>query len=130
MKKLISIILLLSIMASSAFGSCNWATDITLLPDGNYEYTKGCHISVGQLVQDNKTKDAQIADLEKAIDLKSLAITNADARTQLWMTSANNENDRLQKMEGDQKQSAWLYFILGVATTGVAAYAGSQLVHH
>lgn len=129
MKKFIAAILLLCFASNVAMASCDW-TQITKLPDGGFEYNPTLNLCVANLIQDNKTKTAQIADYEKAISLKDLAITNADARTQLWETTAGNENDRLQKVESDKSHSDWMYFGLGVATTFLAAYAAAQLVHH
>ena len=129
MKKFISILVLLSMIPSLAFADCDWKT-IQKTPQGQYLFSETLYLCVGQLVQDNKTKDAQIADYQKAIQLKDLAITNADARSQMWETTAGNENDRLQKVESDKSHSDWLYFGLGVATTFLAGYAAAQLAHH
>lgn len=128
MKKLICTFLILCI-STSALADCEWNT-IKQLPDGNYEYPAKLHLCVGQLLEDNQTQAQQITDLNKAIDLKSLAINMSDQRVALWEKTADNEQQRLSTMESDQKHSDWLYFGLGVATTFLAAYGAAQLIHH
>jgi len=125
MKKLIALILCVSNLAM-ADQTCDWST-IKQLPDGGFEYSATLNICVGQLVQDSKVKDQQITDLTKAISLKDLALTNADARIQLWMTSAENEQDRLSKISSDQKHSEYLAFGLGLLTAIGTGYALSRI---
>ena len=105
MKTLIFLMAFLSLISNIAFADCDWKSDITPGPNHTFIYSEACHLQVGQLVQDAKVKDQQIADLNKALQLKDLALTNADARTQLWMTSTQNEQDRMAKIESSQKQS-------------------------
>src|SRR5271168_2051714 len=107
MKKFIALILLFSVNAQAA---CNWATGVTPGPNKTFIYSEECHEAVGALVQANK-------DLTAAIQLKDLALTNADARTQLWMTSSLNEQDRLTKIDSEQKHNDFLYFGLGILAT-------------
>ena len=133
MKRLISMILMF-MLSTSAFGAapnCNapgfWST-IKPLADGGFEYSAAQSLCVGQLVQDNKTQAAQIADYSKAISLKDLALTNSDARVALWQKSADDEMDRLNKIETDQKRSDWLIFGLGVVTTLGAGWMASKLI--
>jgi hypothetical protein len=125
MKKLIACILLF-VSSANAFADCDWST-IKKLPDGGYEYTPALHLCVGNLVQDNKTKDLQIADLNQAITLKDLALKESDDRVVLWEKTAGDELDRLNKISNDQKHNDWLYFGLGVATTFLAGYAAAKL---
>ena len=128
MKKLITCILLF-VSSANAFANCDWST-IKKLPDGGYEYSPALNLCVGNLVQDNKTKDLQIADLTKAITLKDLALKASDDRVLLWSKTAGDEMDRLNKISQDQKHSDWLYFGLGVATTFLAAYSASKLIRN
>jgi hypothetical protein len=125
MKKLI--IAILCFMSTLAFGDCDW-TQIKQLPDGGYEYNAALNICVGQLVQDSKVKDQQIADLQKAITLKDLALTTADQRTMLWQKSSDDEMARLNTIQSDSKRSDWLYFGLGVLTTVAAGYMAAQII--
>ena len=108
MKKIITCILLL-ISSVNSFADCDFSKGITPLADGSFKYTKECHLFVGQLVQDNKTKDLQIADLTKAITLKDLALKEADSRVFLWQKSANDELDRLNAITNDSKRDRQIY---------------------
>ena len=123
MRKIISFLLVLSLFSQAALADCDFKTGVTPGPNKTFVYSEECHLKVGQLVQDNKTKDAQIADLTKAISLKDLALTKADERTQLWMTSADALTDRVTKIDSEVKHNEWLYFGLGVLTTFAAGYA-------
>lgn len=131
MKKLISIILLFSLFSNISFGdtNCDWTT-IKTLPDGGFEYSPALNICVGRLVQTNQIQTQQIADYQKAISLKDLALQNADARIQLWETSADNELDRLNKIQSDQKKSDWLMFGLGALTILGAGFMTAKLLHN
>lgn len=128
MKKLVACILLF-VSSTNAFADCDWS-DIKKLPDGGFEYTPALHLCVGNLVQDNKVKDQQIADLNKAITLKDLALKASDERVALWSKTAGDELDRLNKISEDQKRNDWMYFALGVGTTFLAAYSASKLIHN
>jgi len=129
MKNLICMFVTLCMLSNAALANCDWST-IKKLPDGGYEYSPALNLCVGNLVQDNKTKDLQIADLTKAITLKDLALKASDDRVLLWSKTAGDEMDRLNKISEDQKHSDWLYFGLGVATTFLAAYSASKLIHN
>lgn len=128
MKKFISLIVLLCMFANVALADCNWSTDVTKLPDGSFRYTEGCHLAVGGLVQSNKTKDAQISDLTKAITLKDLALQTSDKRAQLWMDTSAQLEARLQKIDSMESTNKWLYFGLGTITMLGAGYMASQLI--
>ena len=128
MKKLI-VCILLFVSSVNAFADCDWST-IKKLPDGGFEYTPELHLCVGNLVQDSKVKDQQIADLNQAITLKDLALKESDERVSLWSKTAGDEMDRLNKISNDQKKSDWLYFALGVGTTFLAAYSAAKLIHN
>lgn len=129
MKSLIWIILF-SLISSIAFAdnNCDWS-QIKKLPDGGYEYNPTLNICVGQLVRDSSVKDQQIVDLTKAIDLKNLAITNADARTALWTKSAEDEQDRIASIDQSQRTNEYIAFGLGILLTIGAAYAVHATTH-
>lgn len=128
MKKLISFLLLVSLVTNSAFADCDWSK-IKKNSDNTYTYTEDLHLCVGRLVQDNKALTLQVGDLTKAIELKDLALTKADERTQLWMTASDQLTDRVTKIDETVKHNEWLYFGLGVLTTFAAGYAAAQLIH-
>lgn len=129
MKSIVSILLAVCIFSNAALADCDFSTGITPGPNKTFIYSEECHKKVGQMAQDLKTKDAQIADLNKAITLKDLALTKADERTQLWMDTSDKLQDRVTKIDEVYKKNEWLYFGLGVLTTFAAGYAAAQLIH-
>lgn len=126
MKKIIALVAALSVFSSTCFATCDWSK-ITKNPDGTYVYSQALNLCVGQTVQDNSTKDKQIQDYKKAIDLKDLAITKSDARAQNWMDTSLKLEDNVQKMDSYKKQNEWIYFILGVVATSLAGITAAQL---
>lgn len=128
MKKLISFMIMLCFMSNLAFAECDFKTGITPLGDGSFKYSGECHRKVGDLVQDNKTKETQIADLFKAIELKDLAIQKSDQRAQLWMDTSYKLEDRLNKIDSISSKNSILYFGLGMVFTGLAVWGAGQLV--
>lgn len=128
MKKLVSFILMLCFLSNVAFADCDFTTGITPLGDGTFKYSGECHRKVGQIVQDNKIKDAQITDLTQALTLKDLAITKADARAQMWMDTTLKLESNLSKIDDLRSKNEVIYFALGVVFTGAAVWGASQLV--
>jgi len=127
MKKLISFVLMFTLFASSAFADCDFSTGIKSNPDGTYNYSKECHIKVGQIVQDNATKDAQIADYKKALTLKDLTITTDEQRINNFAVALDRTMARVDKADELRDRNYWLYFGLGVLVTGAAAYSAAKL---
>lgn len=130
MKKVLIIYIIMSCMYPNfafADNQCDWST-IKKLPDLNYEYPITLHLCVGQLVQDSKIKDQQINDLHDAVNLKDLALTKADERTQLWQKTADDSLDRLNKIENDKKTNEWLYFGLGAALVLASGFVTAKLI--
>jgi hypothetical protein len=127
MKKLISAILAVSMfMSATAYAECDFKTGITPTDHGTYEYTKECHVAVGQLRQNYLIDEQKIADLNKALDLKDLAITKANQRADLWMDTSFKLEDRVMTIDKMESTNKWIYFGLGVLTTFAAAYAARQ----
>jgi len=129
MKKLISYLLMFCFVSNVAFADCDFKTGITPGPNKTFIYTEECHLKVGQLVQDNATKDRQIADLNGAIALKDLAIKDSDARVQLWSSTTANLEDRLQKVDNLQSKNEFLYFALGALTVIGTGFAVGAVTH-
>lgn len=127
-KKFLISFIILNLISNLAFADCNWSTGIKTLPDGGFEYSKECHIKVGQLIQDNNTQTQQITDLNKAVSLKDLALTQSDARATLWFNTSSQLEDRLQKVDSLEKHNDWLFFGLGVLTTFAAGYGVAKLI--
>lgn len=129
MKKIFSAIVIAALLPWSCYANCDW-TQIKKNSDGTYTYSEQLHLCVGQLVQDNKAKDQQIQDLNKAITLKDLAIKEADARADNWMLTSKNLEDRLQKVDSIEKKNEWVYFGLGILVTGAAVWGANKLAYH
>lgn len=127
MKKLICFLLLICNI-NVVLADCDFATGIQQGPNKTYIYTEECHIKVGQLVEDNKTKTQQLSDLTSALDLKNAALTAADSRTEMWKTTAENEQDRMNKISESQSKSDWLMFGLGVATVLGSGFLAARLI--
>lgn len=128
MNKFISFALICSLVSNLGFAECDFSKGITPLPNGNYEYSKDCHIRVGQLVQENATKDQQISDYIKAISLKDLAIKESDNRAQLWLTTSSDLENRIQKLDSMQRTNEFLYFGAGVLASVLIGFATARLV--
>lgn len=116
-------------LPSIAFADCNFATDITALPDGGYRYSKDCHIQVGVMKKQNDNYLGAITDLKKAITLKDLAITESDARTQNWMDTSFRLEKREESIESLRKQNDWIYFGLGALAILGAGFATAALTN-
>jgi hypothetical protein len=132
MNKNIVILLICALFSNPVFGnsqpSCDW-TQIKQLPDGGYEYDPQLHLCVGSLVQQNKDLTLQVGDLTKAVQLKDLALSTADSRTQLWQKSADDAQSSLSKIESTNSTRDWIFFGLGVCTTFLAGFMASKLIH-
>ena len=128
MKKYICLVLILSLFSQLSFAdNCDW-TQIKKLPDNGYEYSPTLNLCVANLIQTNKTQTLQIADYEKAIQLKDLALTAEDSRVQLWEKSSLDEQQRLMTISSDQKENNFLYFGLGILATIGTGFAVAKLV--
>lgn len=114
---------------SVCFAECDFSTGIKPTDDGHYNYTKDCHIRVGELVQSDKTKDEQVKKLFEANTLKDLALEKADERTQLWRDTSLKLNDNIQRMNDIKKDEFWISFGLGVVTTFAAGMAAASLTN-
>jgi hypothetical protein len=127
-KMICSVLLGCSILVNTAQADCDWSK-IKDNGDGTYTYSKELHLCVGNLVQDNKVKTQQIADLNQAITLKDLALSKENERIKMWMDTSYALEDRLTKIDSLEKKNDWLYFGLGVVTAVGAGYMASKLIH-
>lgn len=123
------IILAALLFSNFAFADCDFSKDIKPLATGHYDYSADCHLKVGQLVQDNATKDKQLGLLNQSITLKDLAITKSDERVDLWQRQTFTLEDRIQKVDDLSKRNQWLWFILGALTVSAAGITAAQLSH-
>jgi hypothetical protein len=128
MKKLIALLLLVVSTFNIAFADCDFSTGIVAGPNHTWIFTDACYLKVGLLVQQNASLTTQVADYQKAIQLKDLALTTEDSRVQMWEKSSLDEQQRLTTIDADKKTSEWVFFGLGVATTFLAAYSAAKII--
>ncbi len=128
MKKLTSLILLLCLTLNMAYADCDFSTGITAGPNHTFIYSEACHQKVGQLVQDNAVQAQQIQDYQKAITLKDLAISYSDSRVAMWQKTSLDEQDRLVKIESEQKNNDFIYFGLGILATIGAGFMTARIL--
>lgn len=126
LSKLAASLLILTI-STQALAECDFSTGIEKLPDGRYAYSVDCHKQVGKLVADGKDKDDQIAQLTKTIQLKDLGIQTQETRAQLWLDTSMKLEDRVNQMDAMKSTNQWLFFGLGVLTTGLSVWGAGQL---
>lgn len=127
-KPCIAVLAAVSLFSNIAFGNCAF-DDLKHNADGTVTYSNADHVCVGNLVQDDKTKTQQVQDLTKAITLKDLAITKADARAQLWQDTDLKLEQNIQNIDKAEKTNQWMYFLLGVLSVVAAGVAANQVSH-
>lgn len=109
---------------------CNW-TKIKPSTDGkSFIYPKDLHLCVGLMVEDTKAKDIQIDDLNKAINLKDLALQKSDERASKWMDTSFKLEDNMSKIKSEQKSNDVLFFALGALTIVGAGMGMYYITHH
>ena len=119
--------ILLFLFTINSFAACDFSTGITKLPNGNFEYTKECHLSVGVMVKNLEDREAQVTALNKTIELKDLAIDMQEKRSALWMDTSFKLETKLNDIQRYNDTSNILHFALGVAVTGLSVWAAGQL---
>jgi len=128
--KAIALILAVSMaLPNAAWGACDFAKDIQKQEDGSYRYTRDCHVEAGKAFEraDLQTKRADV--LEKALELKDLALVKQNERVELWMNAATKMDDRITAAEDLRSKNNVYYFIGGVILTGLAVWGAGQLRH-
>lgn len=128
MKKLLCSVLVLTLLSTQSFADCDW-TKIVKNSNNTFTYSEELHLCVGKLVQDSKVKDQQIADYQKAINLKDLALKDSDSRVTLWQHNADDNFDKLNKLESSQKSSDWTMFALGALTVISSGFLAARLIN-
>lgn len=129
-KTLFSLVIMISFISNIAFADCDFKTGITPVGNGTQIYSQDCHRQVGLMVQQLQTKDMQIQDLSKAIDLKNIALKASDDRTQLWMDTSFKLEQRVESIDTLRKQNDWLYFGLGALTVIGTGFMAASLIRH
>lgn len=127
MKKLILAIMVVCMLPLQALAECKWETGITKLSNGNYEYTKECHVKVGETVRDLNISLGQNLKLTEALSFKDLALTKANERADLWMNTSYKLEARIETMDSIYQRNKWLYFGLGILVASAAVYGAGQL---
>lgn len=130
MKKFIALLLLVVSFSNVAMADCDFSTGITKQADGNYLYTRECHVKVGQMKLDLEAANKQVADYSKAIDLKNLALTSSNTRADLWMNTSFKLQDRMNAVDELKSKNQLLMFFAGVAVTSLAVWGAGNLAHH
>lgn len=129
MKKLIATFLVAISLSNVAIADCDFSK-IVHNADGTMTYTKELHICVGQMKQDLESANAQLTAYKSAIDLKDLAITKANERSDLWMNTSFKLQDRMNAVDDLKSKNQLLTFFAGVVVTGLAVWGAGQLAHH
>lgn len=128
MKGIINFVLVFSLLFPyNAWSACDWSK-IKKNSDDTYTYSQELNLCVGQLVKDSANQTAAIQDLTKGISMKDLALQAADKRADLWNQTASGLENRLQSVDNLEKRNEWLFFGLGVLTTGIAGFTAAKLV--
>lgn len=122
---LLSLVFLIN--PSSSFAQCDWADGVKKTSDGNFVYSKDCHIQVGVSLEELDLRRKQVQELSKSVELKDLALSYSEQRTQLWMDSSLKMNDRLNQYESARSSAPWIYFGVGVVATVLSVWAAGQL---
>lgn len=129
MKKFISFMIMavISLDSVSAMAACDFAKDIVSNPDGTYTYSKECHIEVGKKVKKLEIAEARAEELEKAIELKDLALVKQKERADLWMDTSLKMNEKLRQYDSMANTDRVLHFALGVGVTILSVWAAGQI---
>jgi hypothetical protein len=128
LNKLISLILIYLFSTNIVLADCVFSRDITKLEDGRYAYTRECHIQVGEMKYDLDIANQKLANLNKVIELKDLALTKSDERTKLWQEATYKLEDRVASIDERRSINQWVYFGIGVITTIGSGYIASKLI--
>jgi hypothetical protein len=126
MKKIVFLVVLFCMISNPVLAACDFS-HLVHNPDGSVTYPAAAHLCVGQLVQDNATKDQQIVDYKKALTLKDLAVTAADARADLWLNTSLKLEGTVQNIDKLKKDDQWISFGLGALTVIGAGLMAAQL---
>ncbi len=126
MNRLVLILALLS-FTTPAYGECDFSKDIKKNSNGSYTYSSECHIKVGKIVKENELREEQVVKLNKAIELKDLAITKSEERTQLWINTSDKLEGRLNTIEKMQDSNKIVWFVAGIGFTVLSVWAAGQI---
>lgn len=126
MKQFIATLLIGFSLSNLAFADCDYSK-IVKNPDGTYTYSRELHLCVGQMKSELEAANTQVVEYKKVIDLKDLALTKANERSDMWMNTSFKMQDRINSIESLQSKSNLLYTALGVGLTVLSVWAAGQL---
>ena len=113
-------------MPQLTLADCDFSKDVTKTKDG-YLYSADCHKEVGRHVQVEEKRKEQVEKLEKALELKDLAIVTSHERIELWRDTSFKLEDRVNAIENLKEKNKWIYFGLGILVMGVAVHEAGNL---
>ena len=117
----------MTVLSTNAYSACDFKTGITKVSDSSFLYNKPCHLEVGRLVEESKIRKKQVADLNKSLTLKDLAITKADARIDLWKATTYKLEDRMLRQKKFSKFNDTFMFGSGILAGFLSVWAAGQL---
>src|SRR5580704_2146600 len=122
MKTLIVTIFAFILTIQNSFAdNCDWS-QIKANSDGTYTYSAELNRCVGRTVRDLNAANQQIADYQKSITLKDLAIKDADSRANTWMNTSLTLEDHLSTIDSEIQKNKILYLGLGILVTSLSVW--------
>lgn len=123
---MIKAVIIFLLVIQSAFAECDWSK-IKKNEDGSYIYPKDLHLCVGKLVENEKDRIAQVESLNKAIELKDLAIQKTENRAESWRTAAYSLEDRISSQQRYSVYRDWAFFGMGILAFGFSTYMAGHI---
>lgn len=126
---ILCIVLMVSLVSQQSLADCN-PKDIkqqNYYGEPRYAYPVDCHIDCGRLRKAEPLYKEQVKQLKKSIEFKDLAIQDANKRIDLWKSTTQDLEQIIIKQEENQERMKWIYFGLGILTTGAAVWAAGQI---
>lgn len=124
---LIAVTIFSLIFSTTVQAECDPAKDIRKLDAQTYAYSVGCHIFVGETIEELGRLKTQNKSLYASIDFYQQALAKSEQRTQLWMDTTFKTQDQLNKFQSASELDGWVKFGLGVGVTVLSVWASGQL---
>lgn len=116
----------LALCPARALAACDFSSGVARQPDGQYLYSAECHVEAGRAVRGEALQRRRAEELEKAVELKDLALSRQALRSNDWMLAAEKCQDRAARAESMSSGNTALAFAGGVLTAVLAAWAVGQ----
>lgn len=123
---MVKLFITLLLIPQLLYAACNPKTDIVKTSTG-WQYSNDCHIEVGKKIKQGEKYKEALAEAEKVIELKDLALTVQYDRVDMWQQTTFKMEDRLLKVERLNKTDHWIWFGIGIIVMGAATYGAGQL---